>query len=75
MAYWLTRDEGGSTAVELWRGKPRADKDLFGDGIYGAPNASSLSYFCPAELKKVTGITLKSGEIRRVKSINIVLED
>ena len=34
-----------------------------------------VKFFCPKEFEEITGIKLKPGEIRRVKSITIDLEE
>ena len=48
-----------------------AKKDWHPDYGFG----SCLKFFCPEPFEKYTGIVLKPGEIRRVKSITIDLEE
>ena len=66
---WLSRDKGISFMddIYLWNKKPNFN----GTSYYG----TALYAFCLREFKKITGIYLKSGECRKIKSIKIELED
>lgn len=69
MAYWLTRDEGARSRYEIWSAKPKISPG----GVY---YLGGKQLEIPSEKFHRISITrLKPGEIRRVKSINIELED
>jgi len=63
MAYYICRNKNCSQVV-LYRGKPQLDEN----GIYYETfNSELLQAFCYVEFKRVTGMTLKPGECKRVK--------
>ena len=71
MAYWLTRDEWNDARGTIWDGKPkRSNGKEFQHSKTAFPEGSLGVDF----LEEVSGVFLKPGEIRKVKSINITLE-
>ena len=71
MAYWLTRDEGEFADYELWESRPTLD----GRG-YRLEDAQPIFLSFPIkEFQAGHNLRLKPGEIKKVKSITIELED
>lgn len=60
MSYWLSRDSLGVCQDQIY---------LWGE------EPSALYEFCADNFKQITGIYLKPGELRKIKSINIELEE
>ncbi len=79
MNLWLTRDreEEEKPDYDLWMAKPllrERDESRFWIDDYRKSIFTLLFRFCPEPFEKVTGIKIKPGEIRKVKSIKIELE-
>ena len=73
---WLTKngspDSGNwSYNIVLWRVKPRFDKE---DAHWWCKTWVPVYYFCEEDFTRITGISLKPGEIREVESITIKLK-
>ena len=69
MAYWLTRDNFPGARYDLWKGYPTPGAELWGSrgGLF-------LGSFLVRRFKEISSSHLEPGKIRKVKSINIVLE-
>ena len=74
MDYYLSRDKIESwETIHLWNHKPE-----FIDGAYHIYKNRVFKFcygFCRKDFEKITGIHLKPGELRKVKSIKIKLEE
>ena len=70
MMYWLTRDSFPFSAYELWEGQPKkaSNKRYYGQDL--ALVIFQLRHFNETQISR-----LKPGEIRKVKSITIELEE
>ena len=68
MNYYLSRDRDG---ICFWRDKPQ-----FINSVYYKRKERNFVYgFCRKDFEEITGIHLKPGELRKIKSIKIKLEE
>jgi len=74
MAYWVTRDEKDNTVstYDFWRGKPTKISKWWEQSDTACEHLVSIY---PGVFSFFFKTRLKPGEIRKVKSINIVLEE
>ena len=74
MKYWITKSSDPSSDVYLWRSEtpPKWRDDI--ETYVQAGYANYLTAFCVRDWNKVTGVTLKPGEIKQIKITVEVVE-
>ena len=70
MAFYLTRDKYSGAKYDLWKGYPES-----GPEHWGSRGGVFIGSFLVKRFGDISSSRLMPGEIRKIKSINIVLEE